>query len=173
MTLCSVCKAIDIPSLPPFTGFNQTRDAESSTPIGQPHHQFQALRESAASCLLCSLLFKQFMKAGTARSRGIIGYGPELNQRFHSIPRDEDIVLLMGLSRSGWNEKGKCLYGFQALCGTLRCHFGLFAAEGLNLLIVNLCPLHARAESLQVQHPRSLTLLLRESLGQLSNVIDL
>ncbi|CZR68030.1 uncharacterized protein PAC_17929 [Phialocephala subalpina] len=137
MALCSVCQSIEIPNLPPFTGFNQKRDAESSTPIGQPHHQFQALRKSAPSCLLCSLLFKRFMEAGTKITRGVIGYGPDLNPRFHSIPRDEDIVLLLGLSRSGWNEKEKCFYGFQALCGTLRCNFGLFAAEGTASALTN------------------------------------
>src|ERR1700722_1984496 len=148
MALCSVCQEIEIPSLPPFTGFNQGRDAEPYTPIGQPHHQFQALRESAPSCSVCALLFKWIMKTGTERPRGVIEYGPDGNRRLHSIPRDEDIVLLLGLSRNGWNETEKRLYGFQALCGMLRCNFGLFAVEGLNLPIVNLSPLHARTKSL-------------------------
>lgn len=129
--------------------------------------------ESAPSCSLCALLLKRFMKSGTKQPRGTIMYGPDGNQRLPSIPRDEDVVLLLGLSINGWNETEKLLYGFQALCDPLRCNFGLFAAEGLNLPIVNLCPLHARVESLQIRPPRSLILLLGDFLGQWSNVTDL
>ncbi len=137
LALCSACQAIDIPSLPTFTGFNRTQDAEPSPPIGQPHRRFQALRESALSCLLCSLLFKHLMQAATNARPGLIAYGPDLRPQLHSIPRDEDIVLLLGLSRSGWNDKEKRLYGLQACCGKLRSNFGLFASEGLNLHIVD------------------------------------
>lgn len=113
------------------------------------------------------------MKIGTKQARGVIEYGPDGNRRLHSIPRDEDIVLLLGLSRNGGNGTEKRLYGLQALCGTLRCNFGLFAAEGLNILVVNLCLLHARAKSLQVRPPPSPILLSGDFLGQSSNVRDL
>lgn len=114
------------------------------------------------------------MEVATVTRPGVIGYGPDLKPKLHSIPPDKAVVLLLGLSRSGWSEKEKQFYGFQAFCGELRCNFGLFAGEGFNLLIIiNFYPLHARADSVQAHPPRSPTLLLGESLGQLSNVTDL
>jgi hypothetical protein len=113
------------------------------------------------------------MKSATERPRGTIEYGPDGSRSLHSIPQDKDTVLLVGLSRSGWNETEKRLYGFQALCGSLRISYGLFADEGFNLPIFKHCPLHARANSPQVQPPHSVTLLLGGFLGQLSNATDL
>lgn len=167
MALCSACQAIEIPSLPPFTGFNQI------TSMGQPHRRFQDLRESALSCPLCSLIFSRFMEWATHQPRGAIAYGPDGNRSLHFMPQDKDTVLLVGLSRSGWNETEKLFYGFQALCGSLRSSYGLFADEGFNLPIFNHCPLHAPANSPQEQPLRSVTLLLGGFLGQLSNATDL
>lgn len=173
MALCSVCRAIEFPSLPLFTGFNRMQDAKSDPPVGQPHHQFQALRESAPSCSLCALLFERFMKSATFQPRGLIELGPDHTRKLHSIPRDEDLVMLLALRRNCWNEKEKHIWGFQALCATLRSNYGLFAAEGLNLPITKLCLLHARAESVKVLPLRSLKLLLGGSLDQLRNVTGL
>lgn len=131
MALCSACQAIEIPSLPPFTGFNQI------TSIGQPHRRFQDLRESALSCPLCSLIFSRFMEWATHQPRGAIAYGPDGNRSLHFMPQDKDTVLLVGLSRSGWNETEKLLYGFQALCGSLRSSYGLFADEGTAAALSN------------------------------------
>jgi len=98
------------------------------------------------------------MKAATEQPRGVIHYGPDGKRSLHSIPQDEDNVLLVGLTRSGWNETEKRLYGFQALCGSLRVSYGLFADEGFNLPIFNHGPLHARANFPQVRPPRAVIL---------------
>lgn len=113
------------------------------------------------------------MEWATHQPRGAIAYGPDGNRSLHFMPQDKDTVLLVGLSRSGWNETEKLLYGFQALCGSLRSSYGLFADEGFNLPIFNHCPLHAPANSPQEQPLRSVTLLLGGFLGQLSNATDL
>ena len=74
------------------------------------------------------------MNAATAeRPRGTLDYGPDGNRVLHHVPQDNDPVLLVGLSRSGWTETEKRLYGFQALCGSLIINYGLFADEGFNV----------------------------------------
>jgi uncharacterized protein (DUF2237 family) len=130
MALCSACQAIDISSLPTFTGFRQTEDSASSMLIGQPHRQFQDLRESAPSCPLCALLLKRLLSAATYPPTALRPYGPDGKPLNDVTPQDDDPVLLRGLSRSGWNEKEKRFYGLHAFCGKLTCEFGLFAGEG-------------------------------------------
>jgi hypothetical protein len=113
------------------------------------------------------------MKSATERPRGTIEYGPDGNRSLHFIPQDEDTVLLVGLSRSGWNETEKRLYGFQALCGSLRSSYGLLADDGFNLPVFNHCSLYVRANFPQVRPPLSVTLSSGGILGQLRNATDL
>jgi hypothetical protein len=123
MSLCSTCQNIDIPNFPTFEGFNSKLSAHGVGKISaQPHHaSFKDLKLSAEDCSLCEIFLRKFKEA-SAKDRGKI-YSRDL------LP-DETPVTLRGLSREGWSEDRKQLYGIQVACGSWFHNFGLYADEG-------------------------------------------
>jgi hypothetical protein len=123
MSLCSACQNIDIPSLPSFEGFNSKLSAHSVGKIpAQAHHaSLQNLKLSAENCPLCAIFFQAFKEASARDHEKIYVFG---------MPPDEAPVTLRGLSREGWSEDRKQLYGIQVACGNWFHNFGLYADEG-------------------------------------------
>jgi hypothetical protein len=123
MSLCITCQNIDIPSLPTFEGFNSKLGPHSVGKIlAQPHHaSFQNLKLSAQDCPLCALFVQRFKDASARDQEKIYTFG---------LPPDEAPVALRGLSREGWSEERKQLYGIQVACGNWFHNFGLYADDG-------------------------------------------
>lgn len=120
MSLRTTCQEIDIPSLPTFEGFNSKLSPHSVGKIpAQPHHaSFKDLKQSAQECPLCALFLQKFKEA-SAEDR-VYASG---------LPPDEAPVTLRGLSREGWREDRKLLYGVQVACGSWFHNFGLYTDE--------------------------------------------
>jgi hypothetical protein len=123
MSLCQVCQNIDIPSLPTFQGFNSKLSPHDVGKIpAQPHHaSFENLKLSAQDCALCALFLQKFREAVAEDREKIYAF---------ELPPDDAAVTLRGLSREGWSEHRKLLYGIQVACGSWFHNFGLYADEG-------------------------------------------
>ena len=111
MSLCSTCQNIDIPSLPTFGGFNSKLSAHSvgEIPAQRHHASFKDLKISAQNCPSCAVFLQIFKEASASDHGRIYTFG---------LPPDEAPVMLRGLSREGWSEDRKQLYGIQVACGS-------------------------------------------------------
>ncbi|KAK1830907.1 heterokaryon incompatibility protein-domain-containing protein [Podospora conica] len=132
MAPCSFCKAIDVSTLPTFTGFNRNTGVRELRALpSQPHHPtFADLKISARTCDLCSVFLAKIdippepLPAGVA----VVPWGGQgFVTDIPPISPSEGPIVVRGLGKDGWSKDKRLLYGLQVECGQgITCQFGLY-----------------------------------------------
>lgn len=137
MSLCPFCQAIDIPTLPTFTGFTKSLWPHDVHKVPYQPHQpsLRSLKLSAPTCSGCTTLLDGL---SSGFRHGPIPHGVSLKHYgakdfatdYWDASNDEQPVVVRGLGREGFTDEKKQLFGLLAQCGSYLHEFGLFAEAG-------------------------------------------